>query len=305
MRKWPRGNFLQEITPAFLSNYPLPHHRDGDKHDRGRVLVIGGNIKTPGAALLASMSALRAGAGILRIATCEAHAPHLAIAMPEAMVIGCPATQRGEIHPSASSQLIELATECDAVLVGPGMIEEDTVAEIALALLAGTKRTKFVLDAAAFTCLRAHLEKLNAQDGRLVVTPHAGEMAKFLGESREDVEHTPLGASQKASILIGAIVVLKGSITHITSPAGESWYCQHGCIGLATSGSGDTLGGIIAGLLARGMPPALAALWSVYVHADAGRRLTTKTGSVGFLAREIPAEIPMILEALKDRRDPQ
>jgi NAD(P)H-hydrate repair Nnr-like enzyme with NAD(P)H-hydrate dehydratase domain len=109
----------------------------------------------PGAALLAALSALRAGAGILQIATCETHAPHLGIAMPEAMVVGCPVTSRGGIDPAASSRIVELALGCDAVLVGPGMADEEAIIELSVAVLKGVVGPYFVLDAAAFTCLRA------------------------------------------------------------------------------------------------------------------------------------------------------
>ena len=135
-----------------------------------------------------------------------------------------------------------------------------------------------------------------------MVTPHAGEMAKFLGKPRDDVERDPLAAAKKTSALIGGVVALKGVRTHIASPSGEFWLCDHGCIGLATSGSGDTLAGIMVGLLARGAQPEEAALWSVYIHGEAGQRLTRKSGSVGFLAREIPDEIPRILEDLRSPR---
>jgi len=293
---------LQEITRALLTEHPLPEHEGGDKRDRGRLLVIAGSVEMPGAALLAALSALRAGAGILQIATCETHAPHLGIAMPEAMVVGCPVTSRGGIDPAASSRIVELALGCDAVLVGPGMADEEAIIELSVAVLKGVVGPYFVLDAAAFTCLRAHLETLTAKQGRIVVTPHAGEMAKFLEKPREDVERDPLAAAKKTTAVIGGVVVLKGVRTHIASPSGETWLCDHGCIGLATSGSGDTLGGIMAGLLARGAQPEQAAFWSVYIHGEAGQRLTRKSGSLGFLAREIPDEIPRILEDLRSTR---
>ena len=175
----------------------------------------------PGAALLAALSALRAGAGILQIATCETHAAHLGIAMPEAMVMGCPVTSRGGIDPKASSRIIELALGCDAVLVGPGMTDEEAIIELSVALLRAAVDAPFVLDAAAFTCIRAHLETLKAKRGQVVVTPHAGEMAKFLGKPRDDVERDPLAAAKKTSALIGGVVALKGVRTHIASPSGE------------------------------------------------------------------------------------
>ena len=94
---------------------------------------------------------------------------------------------------------------------------------------------------------------------------------------------------------------MKGASTHIVAPQGEAWLCDHGSIALATSGSGDTLAGILAGLLARGASPTLATLWAVFVHGEAGRRLAKRHGTFGLLAREIPGEIPDILRRLSEK----
>jgi ADP-dependent NAD(P)H-hydrate dehydratase len=291
---------LQKVTPAFLRQHSLPDHREAsDKQQRGRVLVIAGSVEIPGAALLASLGALRAGAGLLQVATCQSAAPHLRMDMPEALVVGCAETSSGGIDPSALTRLVELASSCDSVLLGPGMVDADAIAALTLALLREAAGPCYVLDASAFVQMRTHLDVLNSQRGRVVVTPHSGEMAKFAGVTREEVDRDPLDAAQKAVALIGCVVALKGATTHIVSPFGESWLCDHGCIGLATSGSGDTLAGILAGLLARGVEPGLAACWSTYIHAEAGHRLTKRHGAVGFLAREIPGEIPRIMEDLK------
>jgi ADP-dependent NAD(P)H-hydrate dehydratase len=288
---------LKRVTSDFLFDNPLPNHKgDGDKQARGRVLVIAGSVEVPGAALLASLGALRAGAGILQIATCQTSAPHLGMAMPEARVVGCRETTGGGIDPSAIPRLRALASRCDSVLLGPGMMDDEAVATVTLALLTEVRGPAFVLDASAFTVMRKHGSVLQGQGGRVLVTPHAGEMAKFLNITRDEVEGDPIGAARKAAAVVGGVVALKGKATHIVDPSDQLWLCDHGCIGLATSGSGDTLAGILAGLLARGAAPALAAVWSVYVHAEAGQRLAARNGAVGFLAREISGEIPRILE---------
>jgi ADP-dependent NAD(P)H-hydrate dehydratase len=291
---------VQKITPSYLSANPLPDHRNAnDKQQRGRALVIAGSVEIAGAALLASLGALRAGAGILQVATCRASAAHLRMAMPEALVVDCDETPAGGIHPSAAVRLAELASDCDAVLVGPGMVDEAAVAELTLGLLNKASRASFILDAEAFVQMRDHLGVLQRQVGRLVVTPHTGEMAKFLNVPRDQIDEQPEAFGKKACDLTGAVVALKGAITHIVSPSAESWMCNHGCIGLATSGSGDTLAGILSGLVARGARLEVAAIWGTYLHAEAGQRLTKRHGAVGFLAREIPDEIPRIMEDLR------
>jgi ADP-dependent NAD(P)H-hydrate dehydratase len=280
------------VTPEFLFANPLPtHEAGGDKQLRGRVLVIGGSVEVPGAALLAGLGALRAGAGVLQIATCRTSAPHLAMAMPEAMVIGCDETSSGALDPSAAHRLTELALNADAILIGPGMTDEGATRDLMLALLNNIDTATLVLDATAFTCLRQQPDALHHHAGRVIATPHAGEMAKFLDISRDAVESDPIAAAHKAARITHGVVALKGATTHIAE--GDTiWLSDHGCIGLGTSGSGDTLAGILTGLSARGAPPSLATIWAVYLHAEAGKRLSARIGDLGFLAREIPSEIP-------------
>ncbi len=288
------------VTPDFLHTHPLPRHeQECDKQARGRVLVVAGSVEMPGAALLAGLGALRAGAGILQIATCRSAASHLAMAMPEAMVVGCRETPAGGIDPANASRLTELGSGCNAVLIGPGMMDEAAVAELTSELLKRLETPVFVLDASAFATLNPTALP-GGHAGKIVVTPHSGEMAKFLALPREEVERAPLHAARQAAAALQAVIAMKGASTHVVSPDGEAWLCENGSIGLATSGSGDTLAGILAGLLARGTHPALATVWAVYMHAEAGRRLAKRNGTLGLLAREIPGEIPGIMQELSD-----
>jgi hydroxyethylthiazole kinase-like uncharacterized protein yjeF len=288
------------VTPELLRAHPLPRHeQQDDKQARGRVLVIAGSAEVPGAALLAGLGALRAGAGILQIATCRSAASHLGIAMPEAMVVGCRETPAGGIDPADAHRLTELGSGCGAVVVGPGMMDEAAVAELTAELLKRLKTPVFVLDASAFATLKIG-QTPPRPAGSIVVTPHSGEMAKFLDLAREEVDSDPLRAARQAATVLQAVVAMKGASTHVVSPNGEAWLSDNGSIGLATSGSGDTLAGILAGLLARGTDPALATIWAVYMHGKAGRRLAKKHGTLGLLAREIPGEIPSIMQELSE-----
>jgi hydroxyethylthiazole kinase-like uncharacterized protein yjeF len=270
---------------------PLPQPgRDTDKDGRGRVLVVGGCPEVPGAALLAGVSALRAGAGRLQIATAASIAIPLGLALPEARVFALP-----ERAADAGAFLVPRARACKAVLIGPGILDEDAAAALARVLLSGVDGPPFVLDAAAVTALRDLEHPLRRQRGRIVVTPHAGEMAVLLGIERRAVAADPLGAARQAAARLQAIVVMKGGATHVVAPQGEAWLFTGGHVGLATSGSGDTLAGIVAGLLARGASPVQAALWGVFLHGEAGNRLACAQGPLGYLARDIPAQIPRIL----------
>ncbi|MBP2230208.1 hydroxyethylthiazole kinase-like uncharacterized protein yjeF [Azospirillum agricola] len=291
------------ITRELLRSMPLPQpDGDGDKEQRGRVLVVAGSVEVPGGALLAGIGALRAGAGKLQVATAASVAPHLGLALPEALVAGLPETPDGGIAPDSAKRLTARATRCDAVLIGPGMMDEPAVAALTAALLTGLDGPSFVLDAAALAGLGRGADgapsPLHRHGGRIVLTPHAGEMAALLGCGRDQVLADPLDAARRAAARLRAVVVLKGGLTRIVTPQGEAWTYRDGAVGLATSGSGDTLAGILAGLLARGATPLQAAVWSVWLHGEAGNRLTRRHGPLGFLARELLAEIPAAMAEL-------
>jgi len=287
-----------QITPGLLCRMPLPVPAEGSKDQRGRVLVAGGGRAMPGAVLLAAEAALRAGAGKLQVATGQGIAPGVALRLPEALVLGLPETEDGSLAPDAAAALAKSATHADALLLGPGMMDTDA----AMALVKGVlgrldpaTAPLLVLDAGALCGQEALQQALRPHAGRAVLTPHAGEMASVLGVSRDDVEADPLGTGRRAAALFQAVVVMKGAATHVVSPEGEAWHYGGGGVGLATSGSGDVLAGIVAGLLARGAPPACAAAWAVWLHGEAGAMLARRIGPIGFLARELAAEVPGLM----------
>ena len=290
----------EPVTAALLRKMPLPEHREGeDKNSRGRVLVIGGSTEVPGAAYLSGLAALRAGAGKLQLATVRSMVPHLAIAMPEALVTGLAETPDGGIDPGEATRLAGRIAGVDAVVLGPGMMDATAVASLTQRLLVEAEGSPaFVLDAEALVRLRDCRPALRRHAGCLVVTPHAGEMAGLLDIPKEQVKADPLGVARQAAAMLGAVVVMKGGCSFIVSPQGQAWSCDQGNVGLATSGSGDTLTGIIAALMARGAAPVVATLWGVFLHGEAGNRLARAWGPVGYLAREIPAEVPQIMAQL-------
>jgi hydroxyethylthiazole kinase-like uncharacterized protein yjeF len=283
------------ITPEALRDLPLPSADGGDKNERGRVLVVAGSVQVPGAAILAGTGALRVGAGKVRIGTCARNTALLGLLFPEAFVIGVPETQDGGMAPEGTDLLDRSASGSDAVLIGPGMMDDAAVSALTARLLRRTADPCWVLDAAAMSGLRERREELARHAGRIVVTPHPGEMAGILQAERRDVEADPIGAARTLAADLGIVVALKDARTHIVSPQGEAWRYEVGNPGLGTAGSGDTLAGIIAGLLARGAEPITATCWGVYLHGEAGNRLARKRGPMGYLARELLDEIPAIL----------
>lgn len=284
------------VTPRLLQAWPLPQpSEDADKEGRGRVLVVAGAPELPGTAILAATAALRAGAGKLRIATVGSIAPHVGIAVPEARVVALPETADGAIDPAAAARLAELANGCQATLIGPGLAESETIQDLLVDLLPRLRETLLVLDSEAMMAAASCHRALHDLPTFAILTPHAGEMAGLLGIEKARVQADPIGTARRAAEHFRSVIALKGAETVIAAPSGEVWCNRSGNVGLATSGSGDTLSGIIAGLAARGADPAQATVWGVYLHASAGDRLAERIGPLGFLARELLAEIPALM----------
>lgn len=283
------------LTLDGLQAFPLPPlPEETDKNSRGRVLVVGGGAWGPGAPLLTGLAALRAGAGKVQLAAAARFAPALASTIPEAAIVTVPSSPSGELRRQAGRVLLPNAERADAIVVGPGIMDDAVGAHLACHLAAGPGPASFVLDAGALTGV-APDRPLAGREGRLVATPHAGEMASLLGCDKALVEADSLAAAREAAQGLKAVVVMKGGRTFVVSPDGRAWLNEGGGVGLATSGSGDVLAGIIAGLLARGASPLAAAAWGVCVHAAAGERLSRRVGVIGYLARELLDEVPGLL----------
>lgn len=150
-----------------------------------------------------------------------------------------------------------------------------------------------VLDAAILLELAPHAAACRKVGS--VLLPHDKEMAALIGCDEEEVEREPLRCGRECAERFCALVLMKGPISHIVAPDGRTWRYQ-GCEpGLGIAGSGDVLAGMVGGLLARGADPLTALLWAVWLHGEAGSALASKIGPIGFLAREIPDELPRIL----------
>lgn len=277
---------------TWLSDNPLPDPFETEsKEARGQILVVGGSAQVPGAPWLAGRAALHAGAGKLHVATTASTAIPLAVRLPEAKVTPLSEDAYGEIA-RANTATIQAARHSDGVLIGPGMGKHRATCRVVSDLLAVTC-AGWVLDAGAI--LEAQEIASLAHPG--VVTPHAGEMASATRLSREEVEADPLKVARSFAKEAGCVVVMKGVPTHVVAPDGLALAYLVEAPGLGTSGSGDVLAGLIAGLVARGATPLTAAAWGVWLHGMAGLELGRRVGPVGYLARDISPEVPRLMDA--------
>lgn len=281
------------LTLAALESHPLPRVEEGDKDSHGRLLVIAGSSQTPGSAVISAIAALRSGCGKVSIATVEPMAPHIAMQVPEALVIALPTDRDGGLSRAATNEIADRAGDFDAVVAGPGLMQGKTCSLLARQLLdAGLDR--LVLDAAMLYALPPH-DDAAREAPTPILLPHDREMAALIGCDEDRVGGEPLACGLECAQRYGALVLVKGAESHVVTPDGRAWRYEGGGPGLGVSGSGDTLAGIIGGLLARGSKPLDALLWGVLLHGQAGASLAKKIGPVGFLAREISAEIPGLL----------
>jgi len=287
------------VDTALLHAWPLPEpDAAGDKEARGRTVVIAGSREMPGSAWLAAVAALRAGAGKLVVVTAGSVSSGLALKLPEARVIGLPETAAGGLVAEGRDELTEVLERADAVLIGPGL--QDAVATVrlvgeVLACLAERDDVYVVLDAAA---MEAATDRFALP---VLLTPHAGEMARLSGIDKNTVCRNAALLARQTAQKRNAVVALKGATTWVAAPDGRLWRHDGGNVGLATAGSGDTLAGITCGLAARGASLEQAAVWGVALHARAGDALARRLGPLGYMASELLAEVPALMHDLGRR----
>lgn len=280
------------VTSAVLRDWPLPP--PGATKDAGRTLLVGGSTQNPGAVILAAEAALRSGAGKIQIATVADLAPQVATALPEALVRGLPTRPDGDLSGGAAEEILELADGCSAVLLGPGLLVSDAAVALLEAVLPRLYAT-VVIDALALAYITAKRDGVAHLGGRAILTPNVNELAYTQQVDSSQVERDPAGNALSLATSTHAVVVCGGEESWVASPAGQVWRVESGGRGLAVSGSGDVKAGIITGLCARGATPAQAATWGAHLHGRAGERLAASVGRFGFLARELPAQVPRIL----------
>lgn len=282
-----------------------PRANDTNKVTAGRVLVVGGSRNMAGAPALCGLAALRAGAGLVKIAVPGSIQPTVAGFRPEAVTAGLPELDSGGLGTTALETLLTLADEWDAIVVGPGAGRSPGTLKVMRRFAAVVDRP-LVIDADGLFAWNERLEELTSRPEATVLTPHEGEAARLLGRSSADIRADREGVAQEIAERSGAIVVLKGPGTLVTD--GDRLYeNETGGPGLATAGTGDVLGGIIAALVAQraasGQDVFEAAAAAVHVHGLAGDALSQTTDR-GILASDIAHALPQALAQIVDRTGP-
>ncbi|HUX02830.1 MAG TPA: NAD(P)H-hydrate dehydratase [Phycisphaerae bacterium] len=277
-----------------VTDIPKPPTRPPDAHKgtAGLVLVVAGSRGMAGAAALVGNGALRAGAGLVKIATPDAALDTVAALAP--CCTTAPLADDGAcLRAEAADAVLTLAEGQGAIAVGPGLGRTRGVSAVVRALLEGLD-VPIVLDADGLNAIADEAAAiLKSASNRVILTPHPGEAARLLGASVKDVQADREAAAQRLAAL-GAVAVLKGAGTIVCD--GERIYVNKtGNPGMATAGAGDVLTGMLAALLAGGMSPFEAAVLAVRAHGRAGDLAAERLGVLGMTALDLLGCVPEAL----------
>lgn len=277
---------------------PLPPH--AGKEARGRVLVVGGSLRFPGALLLACRAALRCGAGVVTAAAGRSVIELVAGSDPNITNFPLAEAQPGAVAVGAAAQLsLILRERTRAVLVGPGLAHATGTDEFVAAVLRNARSIPTIVDADGLNALARTEGWAGLLPAKTVLTPHDGEAARLAGRV------VPTGAARVAFAERhardwGAVLVLKGAVT-VVSDGKKTYVHDVPNPTLGVGGSGDALAGAVAAFCARGLAPLAAAAVAVWVHGRAGALLASEIGESGVLASEIVDALPRALREIVER----
>ena len=290
---------LELITPRDIAEMVAPRPRDSHKGMYGHVLVIGGSLGKAGAAGMAGMAALRAGAGLVTVATAQSVLPTVAGYAPELMTETLPETEAGTISMRAREygRLDGIIKGKTVLAIGPGISRQTETSEL-VRVLVKSSQLPTVLDADGLNAFEGRAQELTGRP--LVITPHPGEMARLAQLSTKQVQQNRLQVAREFAMSHGITTVLKGNRTLVARADGKVWVNPTGNPGMASGGMGDILTGIIAGLLGQTTHSITAVIAGVYLHGLAGDVACEKTGEQSLVATDLLTALP---EAFRRARE--
>ncbi len=291
----------QLLTRELVSSWFTPRQPDSHKGSYGRVLVVAGSRGVVGAARLAAMGALRAGAGLVTLALPRSLQPVAASNMDEAMTRSLPETEVGTLAGEALDIILDSCLLADVLVLGPGI---STVPETTglIQNLLPSLNIPAVIDADALNALLGAAELLTEVKAPVVITPHPGEMSRLLNVPLEEVQNNRIEIARTAARKWKLVVVLKGAKTLVAAPNGNVYINPTGNPGMATGGSGDVLAGVIGSLLGQGLPPEQAAAAGVYLHGWAGDLASRELGQTGMIAGDILKYLPAAFKTIEESK---
>ena len=284
------------IDTSIFQNYFDEREPKSHKGDFGHVVVFAGAGAKLGAGYLTSLGALRAGAGLVTYALPEKAFTKFDARYPEIMPVCIPDRDRGHFHPDGVAAALDVMKEKTVAAIGPAIGTHDETRQFVIELVKRS-RIPMVIDADALNVLADNLSALDHRQSPTILTPHPGEMERLTKSPRKDEER--LTIAQKLAATHGVHVVLKGHRTIVAAPDGETYINRTGNPAMATAGMGDALTGMIAGFMAQGMPPAIAAVAGVYCHGLAGDIAAKQFGDRGVVASDVIKSFPEAIRKIR------
>jgi len=277
-----------------------PRKPDAHKGDYGKLFVLAGSTGLTGAATMASLTALKAGAGLVVLGCPASLNPTLEIKLTEVMTKPLPdVKKRGCFALRGMGEIRQQIAWADAVAIGPGIGTHHETAEL-VQRLARQVEKPLVIDADGLNNLARDIESLKLHKGPLVISPHPGEFSRLCGKSIDEIAKNRMALAGQFAAEFNLTIILKGAPSIIAEPGGNIYINYSGNEGMATAGSGDVLTGLIGGFLAQGQPATQAAVLATFVHGLAGDIAAEAIGERGMIAGDIMNFVPKALMELEE-----
>ena len=279
------------LTANLIKSYLTPRTEGAHKGTTGHLLVVAGSPGKTGAASMTSISALRAGAGLVTLGIGQSLNPILEAQMLEAMTVPLPESRDGALGVSAFDAIQELMPGKRCLAIGPGLGQASETRRLVRKIIEKSQ-IPVVVDADGINNLVGQIQILKKARVPIILTPHPGEMARLLNVDTGKIQQERINSARNFAVDFNVHVVLKGARTVIAHPDGRIFINPTGNAGMASGGMGDVLTGIIAGQIAQGFSPEFAAHVGVYLHGAAADSLAQSIGPYGYLAGEVMGAIP-------------
>jgi NAD(P)H-hydrate epimerase len=277
----------------------------GDVHkgNRGHLLVIAGSTGKTGAAALTAQGAIRAGAGLVTLGIPASLNPVLENKLTEAMTVPLPETKEGTLSFRAKEPIERLLEGKTALALGPGLSTHPETVNLIRAIIENCP-LPLVVDADGLNAAAGALEILKPCRGRIILTPHPGEMARLTGLSTGNIQFDRIETAESFVKEYGCCLVLKGARSVVAEPGGKTYVNPTGNPALSSGGTGDVLTGLIGGFMARGGRVVPSASAGVYMHGLAADYLAELTGPKGLFASELLPPLPGLIGMLQRGEGP-
>ena len=302
----PNDGYAMDATHTFrleradITGWLPRRSLDVHKYQMGSIFVVAGSIGLSGAAAMASEAALRSGAGIVKLGIPESLNSVMETKLTEVMTMPFGETDEGTLALSDYDAILEQVNASTVGIIGPGLSRQYETQNLARKLIEHAQ-VPLLLDADALFALGEHVDLLHQSEADFILTPHAGEFARLVSQSREEIETKRIDIARTFAMEFGLTLVLKGAPTVIADAEGRVYVNSTGNPGMATAGAGDVLSGIIAGLMAQGCSPPDAACTGVYLHGLAGDHARARSGEYGLIATDLMRSFAEILKDVTPR----